>query len=253
MHAWSYDRLEADVQKQLSRLSLNLIAEATKQEQIGPSRQVRIVPHLMAGFGLYSQLYGTANEISLDLLKIVGTIASFLTQIGRWPEAYTVQLFHTTNMSTLQGKEHPDALTSINDLALLLDLRGKYNEAETIHLQTLALRQSILGPEHPSTLTSMANLASTYRSQGCWKEAEKLEVQVMDIRKRVLGQEHPDTLTSKGNLASTYRNQGRWKEAEELQVQVMKIRKRVLIVGQNHTKFGVNTRNAEFSVVLTHD
>ena len=78
VYAWSYDRLEADIQKQLSRLSLDLIAKATKQEQIGPSRQVRIVPHLMASFGSYSQLHRTAKEISLDLLKIVETIASFL-------------------------------------------------------------------------------------------------------------------------------------------------------------------------------
>lgn len=208
VHAWSYDRLEADVQKQLSRLSLDLIAEATKQKHIGPSRQVRLVPHLMAGFGLYSQLYRTANEISLDLLKIVETIASFLTRIGRWPEAYTVRLFHTTNMSTVQGKEHPDALTSTNELALLLDFQGKDNEAEIIHRQTWVLRQSMLGKEHPDTLISMANLASTYKNQGRWKEAEELQVQVIEIRKRVLGEEYPYTLDSIASLASIYRNQG---------------------------------------------
>lgn len=241
VHAWSYDRLDADVQKQLSRLSLDLIAEATKQEHIGPSRQVRIVPHLMAGFELYSQLYRTANEISLDLLKIVETIASFLTRIGRWQEAYTVRLFHTTNMSTLQGKEHPDALTSTNDLALLLDFQGKYNEAETIHRQTLALRQSILGKEHPDTLTSMANLASIYRKQGRWKEAEKLEVQVMEINKRMLNKKHPNTLNSIINLVLTYKKQKRWKKAEKLQIQVMETRKKM--ISKKHLNMLINMIN----------
>lgn len=48
VHAWGQVRLEADGQQQLSSLVLELMAEATAEDQIDPSHQLRLVPHVMA-------------------------------------------------------------------------------------------------------------------------------------------------------------------------------------------------------------
>jgi len=36
----------------------------------------------------------------------------------------------------VQGKEHPDTLTSMNNLALVLRHQGKYPEAEQMHRES---------------------------------------------------------------------------------------------------------------------
>ena len=53
VHAWGQDRLEADGQEQLSSLVLELMADATAEDQIDPSHQLRLVPHVMASFGMF--------------------------------------------------------------------------------------------------------------------------------------------------------------------------------------------------------
>jgi hypothetical protein len=65
---------------------------------------------------------------------------------------------------TLLGKEHPDALTSMNNLELVPSDQGKYGQAGEMHQQALGLWEAVLGKEHPSTPTSMNNLAGVLRN-----------------------------------------------------------------------------------------
>lgn len=72
----------------------------------------------------------------------------------------------------IQGKEHSNTLSSMNNLASVYSQLGRYEEAERLHKDVLQARRSLLGLEHPNTLTSIRNLAFTYQYQGLFKEAE---------------------------------------------------------------------------------
>jgi len=46
---------QADRQRQLSGLALELMVDASAHDGLDPSRQLRLVPHVMASFGVFSQ------------------------------------------------------------------------------------------------------------------------------------------------------------------------------------------------------
>lgn len=52
-YAWGQDRLEADGKRQLSSLATELMADATAENQIDPSYQLRLVLHVTASFGMF--------------------------------------------------------------------------------------------------------------------------------------------------------------------------------------------------------
>ena len=232
VHAWGQDRLETDRQRQLSSLALELMADATAEDQIDPSHQLRLVPHVMASFDMFSSLHESRDELAMDRLSMIDEIEDFLFRIGRWPEAYRMRVFHFRKTEKMLGKEHPSTLGSMDNLALVLSSQGKYEEAERIHRRALALKESVLRKKHPSTLTSMSNLAEVLRNQGKDEEAERIQRQALTLRERVLGKEHPDTLTSMNNLALMLSNQGKYEEAEEMHGQELTLTIRVL--GKEH-------------------
>ena len=133
VHAWGQDRLEADRQRQLSSLALELIADATAQDKIDPSYQLRLVPHVMASFDTFSLLYKSLDELTIGRLAMVDRIGGFLFRIGRWSEASKIGVFYFRKTEKMLGKEHPDTLTSMNNLALVLSSQGNYEEAEEIY------------------------------------------------------------------------------------------------------------------------
>ncbi len=216
VHAWGQDRLEADGQRQLSCLALELMADATAEDQIDPSHQLRLVPHVMASFGMFSPLHESLDELAMGRLAMIHKMEGFLFRIGRWSEAYKMRMFHFRKTEKMLGKEHPSTLTSMNNLAGVLSGQGKYKEAEEMHGQTLALRETVLGKEHPDTLGSMNNLAEVLSRQGKYDEAEEMHEQALTLRETVLGKEHPDTLTSVYCLAYLLHQKKRYKDAELL-------------------------------------
>ncbi len=133
VHAWGQDRLKADRQRQLSSLALELIADAIAKDQIDSSHQLRLVPHVMASFGMFCPLHESLDELAMDRLTMIDRMEGFLFRIGRWSEAYRMQVFHCRETENMLGKEHPDTLTSMNNLALVLSSQGKYKEAEEMH------------------------------------------------------------------------------------------------------------------------
>ncbi len=228
VHAWGQDRLKADGQRQLSSLALELMADATAEDQIDPSHQLRLIPHVMASFGMFSPLYESLDELAMGRLAMIDKMEGFLFRIGRWSEAYKMQMFHFRKKEKMLGKENPSTLTSMNNLAEVLSSQGKYDEAEEMHRQALALRETVLGKEHPDTLGSMNNLAGVLSSQGKYDEAEEMHRQALALRETVLGKEHPDTLGSMNNLALVLSRQGKYKEAEEMHRQALALWETVL-------------------------
>ena len=104
VHAWGQDRLEADRQRQLSSLALELMADAIAKDQIDPSYQLRLVPHVMASFSMFYPLHESLDELAMDWLAIIDGMEGFLFRIGRWSEAYDMQVFHFRKIEKLLGR-----------------------------------------------------------------------------------------------------------------------------------------------------
>ena len=113
VHAWGQDRLDADRQRRLSSLALELMADATAEDHIDPSHQLRLVWHVMASFGMFSPLRESLDELAMDRLAMIDGIEGFLFRIGRWSEAYKMRVFHFRKTEKMLGKEHPSTLTSM--------------------------------------------------------------------------------------------------------------------------------------------
>ena len=81
----------------------------------------------------------------------------------------------------VQGAEHPDTLTSMNNLAETLWAQGDHAGARAIQEEVLAVRRRVLGAEHPNTLTSMNNLANTLADLGEGEAARALIEEALPI------------------------------------------------------------------------
>ena len=169
------------------------MVDATTKDQIDPSHQLRLVPHVMASFSMFYPLHELLDELAIGRLVIIGRIEGFLFRIGRWPEAYDMQVFHFRKTEKMLGKEHASTLTSMNNLAEVLSRQGKYKEAEEMHGQTLALRERVLGKEHPDTLTSVYCLAYLLYHKKRYKDAEVFYHRAYSGYRKTLGEKYPTT------------------------------------------------------------
>jgi len=143
-----------------------------------------------------------------SLSYYINEVAVFHLDAGRYEGAEP--LFHRTLeiYERVLGKEHPSALTGVNNLAALLRKKGDYEDAEPLYRRALAGTEIVFGKEHPETLTSENNLALLLQSKGDYKGSESLYRCALEACERVLGKEHPDTLTIVNNLAELLRSKG---------------------------------------------
>ncbi|KAL9591408.1 MAG: hypothetical protein Q9179_007754, partial [Wetmoreana sp. 5 TL-2023] len=221
VHAWGQDRRTAEEQQQMSYLALELIAGATSKDRLGPSYQLRLVPHVMSSFGTFSRLCKSMDVMIKGKFAMIDNMQEFLYRIGRWWDSYVLRVFHLSEAEKIYGKEHPDTLASMNNLAGVLGKQGNYKEAERMHRQTSTLMETVLGKEHPNTLVSMNNLAEVLGKQGNYKEAKRMHRQTSALMETVLGKEHPNTLASMNNLAEVLGKQGNYKEAKRIYQQTL--------------------------------
>lgn len=61
VHAWAYERLELDQQRNLSFAALQLLEEVTSAFDGDPTSKNRLVPHVMANFLIFSSVYSALN------------------------------------------------------------------------------------------------------------------------------------------------------------------------------------------------
>ena len=169
------------------------MADAIAKDQIDPSHQLRLVPHVMASFGMFYPLHESLDELAMDRLIMIDEMEGFLFRIGRWSEAYKMRVFHLRKIEKMLGREHPSTLTSMDNLALVLSSQGKYKEAKEMHRQALALRERVLGKEHPDTLTSVYCLACLLHHKKRYKDAEVFYHRAYAGYRKTLGEKHPTT------------------------------------------------------------
>lgn len=128
----------------------------------------------------------------------------------------------------VQGEEHPDTITSLNNLALLLRFQGEYATAKPLLERALAIREQVLGLQHPDTAISLNNLAELLDLQGDYVTARPLYELALSIFEKVLGSQHPNTATNLNNLAELLRNQGEYAASRPLYERALTIREQVL-------------------------
>jgi tetratricopeptide (TPR) repeat protein len=107
-----------------------------------------------------------AGALNQQVLQLYGQ--------GKYKEAASVAERALAAAERVLGKEHPNALTSMNNLALLYQAQRRYPEAEPLFKRALEAQERVLGTEHPDTLTSVNNLAALYQAQSRYPEAEPL-------------------------------------------------------------------------------
>ncbi|KAJ7443678.1 hypothetical protein FB451DRAFT_1437090 [Mycena latifolia] len=173
-------------------------------------------------------------SVGVNALRIEGVLASICRGKGEFHRARLLGESVLERQRTLQGEDHPDALSSMANLAMTYRELGQFKKAEGLEKMVLDKRTALLGQDHPDTLSSMANLAATYWELGEFKKAEELETNVLNKSQTVLGEDHPDTLSSMAHLAVMYRKLGEFKKAEEAQTMVLD--KRRTLLGEDHPR-----------------
>lgn len=113
------------------------------------------------------------------------------TRLGKYEEVEemygdTLQLWRK-----VQGEEHPETLTSMNNLGSALIDQERYKDVENMHRETSQLRRKVLVEGHPSTLTSVHNLAYLLALHSRFVQAAILYQRALAEYQRILGPDHP--------------------------------------------------------------
>jgi tetratricopeptide (TPR) repeat protein len=114
----------------------------------------------------------------------------------------------------MQGADHPDTLSSMNNLAFGYLSAGKPDLAGPLFDETLRLQIARLGADHPRTLTTMNNLAS------CYRDAGKLDLALPLFEQAAAGVEklrflHQHAKSIIGNLIACYEQLNQFDQAAE--------------------------------------
>jgi tetratricopeptide (TPR) repeat protein len=160
------------------------------------------------------------------------TVGKAYFDLGVYPEAQR-QLERAVQLRRrVLGRDHPDALSSMNDLADAYRKQSLYAQAAPLLNEVLETRRRVLGETNPATVSSMHEVGLLYLDQGKYAQAEPLLARALEVQRRVLGPDDPDTLASLHDLATTFAADGKLGQAEPLEIQALDARRRVL--GEEH-------------------
>ena len=205
------------------RRALTLVGNA--EEAIG---------HYAATVEPYQQALALTDETREPLLwcDAARDFEVALMEMGRYLEAESLARELVDKRTALQGKEHPDTLTSVNRLAGVLFAKGDYAGTEALLRCCLEARERTLGKEHHDTLISVHNLAALLFAKGDYAGAEPLLRRSLGASESTLGAEHPDTLAGVAGLAALLNAKGDYAGAETLYRRCLTARERTL--GKEH-------------------
>jgi tetratricopeptide (TPR) repeat protein len=141
-------------------------------------------------------------------------LATLLHDLGEYEEAEDLYIRALSIATTVQGKEHPETATLINNLAGLSHEKHHLIEAERLYLDALEITKKTLGDSHPETCTILVNYAYLLKEIGDFLESERLFLLVLQARKRTLGNFHFETTNTMYALAKFYFDQNKLNTAE---------------------------------------
>jgi CHAT domain-containing protein/tetratricopeptide (TPR) repeat protein len=136
-----------------------------------------------------------------------------LRQQGRSREALPLARQTVEMRREIQGENHPDYATTLNNLALLYRDMGDYPKALPVAEQARDICKKALGEDHPHYAQSLNTLALLHHDMGDCAQALPLFEQARDIRKKALGQDHPHYAQSLNNLAMLHQDMGDYAKA----------------------------------------
>src|SRR5579859_2232845 len=132
---------------------------------------------------IMTPLFSLEGVLIKNSVSIRYRVGWFLRDDGKISDSERFSLKAVEINTDVQGEDHPDTLTTINNLAETYWALGRTEEAARLQEQVLEKRRQILGEDHPYTLNSMNNRAETYREQGRTEEAGRLREQVLEKRR----------------------------------------------------------------------
>lgn len=141
-------------------------------------------------------------------------LAEYDLQQGRYDLAYERSRRAYDELVELFGRNHPEAVASLQLIASTLRKRGRYREAEQRQTEVVKLRGEATPTNKVDVLMSMNELGLIFWDRGKYHAAEKLHREVLRERQVFLDENHPDLLTSMDNLAQVLRDLGQYDEAE---------------------------------------
>lgn len=151
---------------------------------------------------------------------------------GEFSEAEAVLKQALALAERVDGQEHANVATSLNNLATLYISQERFEEAEPLIHRAIAIREKLFGPDHVATAISIANLAGFYRGGGLFSVAELLYRHVLLIFIREFGPDHESVATSSNNLGAIYLEQGKLGDAASMFRTALRIQEK--IYGSDH-------------------
>ena len=110
------------------------------------------------------ELAGEAIGDPLTVANLQLALGISLRELGYPEKALALFIKARKTYTALQGPEHPDTLSSMNDLGLAYLAAGKTDLALPLLQETFQKRKAKLGPDDANTRVSMNNLATAYGS-----------------------------------------------------------------------------------------
>ncbi|MCI4662002.1 MAG: tetratricopeptide repeat protein [Neomegalonema sp.] len=108
---------------------------------------------------LYEYMLSSKGERDRGTLTLMGNLAYFVKQQGRYAEAEQLNTRVLTLRRETLGEAHLDTLASMNNLARIYQDQGRYAEAEPLFREAWQHARQTLGDRHPNSLTLGQNLA----------------------------------------------------------------------------------------------
>ncbi|KAK0257669.1 hypothetical protein LTR91_010594 [Friedmanniomyces endolithicus] len=201
VHAWGFDRLEAEEQGRYSQSSLALLEVVVRDGQLDPMGKARITPHISSNVARLREWHKGPMEVSKQTLGTMRLLAEFVSSTEQYQTEYELRAFEEAERARRKEQDEVGWLCSLSDLAAMLQNQGKYEAAEEMKRRALEGKEKVLRKEHRDTLTSVSNLALVLQDQGKYEAAEEMNRRALEGREKVLGKEHRDTLTSVYRLA----------------------------------------------------
>ncbi|OCL06050.1 hypothetical protein AOQ84DRAFT_86231, partial [Glonium stellatum] len=161
VHTWGHDRLSQNEQGKVGVAAFELVAATVKGCGKAPEDRLRLVPHVMTSFSLFVGTSGVLQQPTDGILKELGWVGIFLSDVGRYSEGRLIKEFVLEKRRRILGDEHPGTITAMSNLAVTLGDLGQHQDAATMKREVLEKRRRILGDEHPDTIGAMNNLANT--------------------------------------------------------------------------------------------
>jgi tetratricopeptide (TPR) repeat protein len=218
------DSLKLAQQQTWATWTIQVLSQAIPDPETIPWQTVQqYLLQIVAGVQLIDEYHLVSRDAGW-LLKHAGTMLRHAARYGEAEQMYRRSL---SMLEQVQGAEHPDVATTLDNLAKLLGLQRKYEQAVHVYERVLRIREDTLGPEHTDIARILDDLALLYSNWKRYDLSQSLYERALQIREHALGPEHPDTATTLDKLAVFYRLQKNYGLAEPLYKRAFSIREHV--------------------------